>query len=240
MTGISFIIPTSGTNDQSLNEIIDSIESLNIPEYEVIIVGGLISTVDRVNTKHIPFTESSSPAPWITRKKNLGVQASKYEVLVVAHDYHAFDSNWYEEFKKFGTDWDICVQAIYMLEEQGGHRGNGWRAGPVPGYPEIPAAMTIPWDIDCFVPYMMIQGAYWVCKKQVMVEQPLDERLLWGQSEDAEWSTRVVPNYKIVANPNCVVRLTKPKPPYPGNPNWAELERSLNPLWDWLRAGNRR
>ena len=46
--------------------------------------------------------------------------------------------------------------------------------------------------------------------------------------------------YKIVSNSNCVVRLTKEKPPYPGNPDFAAMERELAPLWDWLRAGNRK
>ena len=250
MTGISFIVVTSGTNDDVVNQLIDSIEVLAMPEYEVIVVGGLTTTVNRKNTIHIPFDENQRPAPWLTRKKNLGSQASKYEVNVIMHDYHAFDPDWYIEFEKFGTDWDICVQQIFMLESQGGQRANGWRMGSIPEYPEIPNCMTVPWDIDCFVPYMGIQGAYWVCKRSVMQEEPLNETLLKGQNDDVEWWPRVIPGwqgqnvnqvkYKIVANPNCIIRLTKEKPTYPGNPDWAALERSLESLWDWLRAGNRR
>jgi hypothetical protein len=112
------------------------------------------------------------------------------------HDYHIFEPDWYIEFEKFGTDWDICVHQIRHMPEQASIRCNGWRAESIPGYPEIPNAMTIPWDIDCFIPYMPIQGAYWVAKKYVMLEQPLDERLIFGDSEDIEWSSRVVPGWK--------------------------------------------
>ena len=250
MTGISFVIVTSGTNDTAVKQLVDSIEVLNIPDYEIIIVGGLTTTISQQHTIHVPFDESQQSRPWLTRKKNLGSQVSKYDINVVMHDYHAFDPNWYDEFEKFGTDWDICIHSTFTVQSQGTKRANGWRIGNVPGYPEIPWGLTIPWDIDCFVPYMAIQGAYWVCKRSVMIETPLNESLLWGQEDDIEWSSRVVPcwlgqktdqiGYKIVSNSNCVVRLTKEKPPYPGNPDFAAMERELAPLWDWLRAGNRK
>jgi len=248
--GISFIITTAGTNDQNLNQIIDSIESLQMPLYEIIIVGGLKTSIVRHNTIHIPFDESIKPKAWLTRKKNLGAQCSKFDILVVMHDYHIFDKDWYTEFKKFGTDWDICVQQTFSIAEQGSMRCNGWRPGLIPGYPEIPFAMTIPWDIDCFIPYMAIQGSFWVCKKSVMIKEPLDEKLILGQEEDIEWSSRIVPgwlgqkleqnDFKIVSNPKCVTRFNKWKEPYPGNPNWAELEKSLEWLWNLIRNGYRR
>ena len=250
MTGISFIIPTSGTNDAGLNQIIDSIESLSIPQYEVVIIGGLSCQVKRNNTTHIPFDETLTPSAWLTRKKNTGVIASRYDNLVIMHDYHIFEPDWYIEYEKFGQDWDICVHQIITSVEQGSQLGNGWRIGPIPGYPELPECMPVPWDIDCFIPYMAIQGSYWVAKKHVMLEEMLDENLLAGQEDDIEWSSRVVPGwfgqkpnqlgYKIVANPKCVARFTKLKPPYPGNPDWIAIRDSFNPLWEQLRAGQRR
>ena len=253
MTAISIVIVTSGSNDVGLNQIIDSIEVLSIPEYEVIVVGGLTTTLNRVNTTHIPFDESSiAPGVWLTKKKNLGVKHSKHDVLVVMHDYHVFEPDWYIEFEKFGLDWDICVHQIRHMPEQASLRGNGWRVGTVPGYPEIPYAMTIPWDIDCFIPYMAIQGAHWVTKKHVMLEQPLNEDLeLTGASDsDIDWSARIVPGwlgekidqvgYNIVANPNCRLHFNKIKGTYPGNPDWDLYERSMEPLWDFLRSGGRR
>lgn len=249
MTGISFILPTSGTNDPVLNQIIDSIEIQNIPEYQIIIIGGFATTVNRKNTVHIPFNESITTSAWISRKKNTGVLASKYDILVVMHDYQVLDENWYEEFVNFGLDWDICVHQNLAFDTNNPSRyvrGNGWRAERVPGYPELPWAMQIPYDIDCFVPYMGINGAYWCCKKDVMLDNLISEEYLWGDIEDTEWSSRVVPYWmgspnssanKIVANPKCIVRNIKMKPGWPGNTDWDLVEKQFEPLWEELRAG---
>ena len=250
MTGISFIITTAGTDDASLLQVIDSIESNKIPQYEIIIVGGLTTTVNRKNTIHIPFDETQKPTAWLTKKKNLGVKNSRYEIVVITHDYYIFDPDWYYEFVQFGTDWDICVQQTFSLPEYGSVRCNGWRAGPIPGYPEIPYCMTIPWDIDCFIPYMAIQGSFWVARRSVMMQTPMNENLLFGQEDDIEWSSRVVPGwlgrqfnqppYRIVSNPKCITRFNKYKPPYPGNPDFAQWEKDLEWLWNLLRQGYRR
>ena len=80
----SFGIITNGDNDNYINQIIDSIEVQNIPNYEIIIVGA--TKVSRVNTTIIPFDESVK-AMWITKKKNLITLNAKYENLVFLHDY---------------------------------------------------------------------------------------------------------------------------------------------------------
>jgi glycosyltransferase involved in cell wall biosynthesis len=247
MTELSFVIPTIGDADSRINQIIDSIEKQNIPNYEIIIVGGGAESIIRTNTTHIPITTELDN---LSRKKNIGIAASKYDTLVIMHDYHVFDDSWYIEFEAFGQDWDICVHAVYHSKEQGHIRGNGWRACLIPQYPELPDAMCIPWDIDCLVPYMPIQGSYWVAKKHVMVAEPLSEQLMFNQGEDIEWSSRVIPGwlgilpitskYKIAANPKCKVYLNKIKPTYPGNPDWAAMEKSFETLWDFLRLGGRR
>jgi hypothetical protein len=48
------------------------------------------------------------------------------------------------------------------------------------------------------------------------------------------------PKYKIVSNENCIVHAIKEKPFYPGNPDFEAMQRQLDPLWNWLREGNRR
>lgn len=242
MHEISFIISTGGTNDDLIRKAISSIEKLNIPRYEVIIVGGMTTTVNQKNTYHIPFYEQEKF--WTTKKKNLGSFASHYENLVIMHDYYEFDLDWYEQFVNFGLDWDIQVQQNFILPELGGYRYNGWRVDTISGYPEIPWNMAIPWDIDHFLPYCAIQGSFWVIKRKSMLSNPLDESLFTGQCEDIEWSSRVVPGWmgkieqtglKIVANPNCVSRLTNNKTVHPCGPDQNQISESLNWLWDEIR-----
>ena len=71
-------------------EVIQSINDLNIPEYEIIVIGGeLKSWYD--NVIHKPFEENSGP---YTLKKNLITKYAKYENIVYTHDYLIFDNNW--------------------------------------------------------------------------------------------------------------------------------------------------
>ena len=63
----TFGIITSGIDDR-IGRIIDSIESLNIPKYEIIIVGNC--NLKRTNTRIIPFDEDIK-SKWITKKKNI-------------------------------------------------------------------------------------------------------------------------------------------------------------------------
>ena len=213
MTSISFCITTGGPSKE-LREVVDSIHALNIPEYEIIIVGGSWTDIpldDHV--QFIPFDESSKAdvtiyghtGRWTTRKKNLGAQAAKYDVLVIMHDYVKFREDWYVEFEKFGTHWDICVhQCLNYL----GGRSDGWR---IDMYPGLPWACMVPYDMKDMAQYMAIQGNYAVVKREHYLAEPLDDNRLWGQAEEMEWSRRIVPKSHVVCNPNCVVQYNKPK-----------------------------
>ena len=35
-----------------------------------------------------------------------------YENIVYMHDYFMFDKDWYSEFVKFGSDWQVCMNQI--------------------------------------------------------------------------------------------------------------------------------
>jgi hypothetical protein len=113
--------------------ILDSIRSQNIPEYEIIIVGGPYPKNGRNahrlhaygDVVHIPFSDEESwekskefkdikinkhpglKNGWITKKKNLIWKNSKYNNIVMLHDYYYFLPGWYDNFKKFGDDWDF-------------------------------------------------------------------------------------------------------------------------------------
>lgn len=59
--------------------------------------------------------------------------------------------------------------------------------------------------------YIYISGSYWVAKKHVMEEFPLNENLLWGQSEDVEWCQRLRHKYIFTCNKNSTCKLLKQK-----------------------------
>lgn len=222
-----------------IHTVIDSIESENIPEYEINIVGGLSSSISRKNTVHIPFDETvwqhvsihGRPGAWTTKKKNLGVKASKYQNLVIMHDYIKILPGYYQGFLDFGLNWDICVHQCLLYN---GVRGDGWRLMSWPG---LPYALMVPYDIEAFVKHMIIQGSYWMAKKETMLKYPVNEKLLWGMEEDAEWSRRAVPNCHVRMNPTCVVQYLKPRPDDHNHEKDVQVMESYNSFWNEIRQG---
>ncbi len=194
-------------NINSHEKIIKSIEGLNIPEYEIIFIGAKECKKDSV--RFIEFDESIRNG-WITKKKNILCSAAIYENIVLLHDYLKFHDKWYEGFLKNGDDFDICMNVILNAN---GSRFRDWCLNPYKVIPPIGPLTTrefsLPYDENRLIPKMYISGAYWVAKTKFMKENPLDESLLWGESEDLEWSNRVlsIANYKM--NSDSIVNLIK-------------------------------
>lgn len=207
----TFGIITSGTADEYVNIVIDSIENQNIPEYEVLVVGN--SSVVRDNTTVISFDENQKPA-WITRKKNLVTQNAQYDNIVYSHDYIKYNDGWYDGWLKFGDDYKTCMNPILNTD---GVRYRDWSIWPhngnfMDGIMARNKECLIPYTMTHLSNYMYFSGAYWIAKKDVMLEFPLDERLSWGQSEDVTWSMQVREKYNFSINPYSIVQLIKYKP----------------------------
>ena len=205
----TFGIVTSGL-DERVQIVIDSIEKLNIPEYEVIIVGN--SNVQRDRTTVIPFNESERPA-WITKKKNLITQHAKYENVVYAHDYIYYKEDWYKGWLEYGDDYKVCMNRILNGD---GTRYRDWCIWPhngnyVDGLCTRQRGCLLPYDMTHLSKYLYFSGAYWVGKKDVITEFPLNESLLWGQSEDVEWSMRIRQKYDFSMNKHSSVQLMMQK-----------------------------
>lgn len=204
-----------------IEKILDSIDQQRLPFYEIIIVGDY--PCNRHNVISINFDETIKPA-WITRKKNIITENASGSIIVYMHDYIVLDSSWGSEFKKFGYDWDICMHQIVNKD---GTRFRDWCVFKYDGNVGRNGIWnhTTPKHSPCIIsPYLpsykynktenlYISGSYWVAKKYVMEQEPLDEDFVWGQPEDIEWSLRVLPKYKYVMNQNCMVHLLHQKDP---------------------------
>lgn len=206
---ITFGIITSGQNDNILSTVIDSIVSQRIPHYEIIIVGN--TTVAHESIKRMDFDESIRPN-WITRKKNIICHAASYDVIVLLHDYVRLCDGWYAGFLRFGTEFDVCVTAIQSVD------GRRFRDSTLFHYD-----LGHPYEKRTLLPYhypltskmnrlLYISGTYYVVKKQLALDHPLDERLCWGHGEDAEWSKRLTDHdIRLQCNPYSTVQLQKYK-----------------------------
>ena len=201
----TFGIVTGFEDYQRLDEILKSIRALSIPEYEIILIGGGNSNfiVFAEDVKVIDFDESQKPR-WITRKKNILVNEAKYNNIVLMHDYHVFDKDWYENFKSFGTDWDICSCPQYLIT--GARNPMDWSLWDKPDHGR---AWSLNYDDWSQTRYMYISGGFFIVKKHVLQEEPLDESRGWNEEEDVEWSMRVRNKYVMKCNGGSVVRHNK-------------------------------
>ena len=184
----TFGIITLGDAKDRVDKIIDSIISQNIPNFEIIIVGGENEHEDIECVKHFDFDESIKKG-WITAKKNLITAKSSYENIVYLHDYFVLEDGWYEGFLEFGDDWDVCMNILI------GSDGNRYIDWISIADPQIAASgyrdgRLVPYDYNK-TNTMYVSGGYWVAKKDFMFENPLEEKRAWGESEDYEWSFRV-------------------------------------------------
>jgi hypothetical protein len=201
----TFGIVTGFEDYQRLDEILKSIRALSIPEYEIILIGGGNSDfiVFAEDVKVVDFDESQKPR-WITRKKNILVNEAKYNNIVLMHDYHVFDKDWYENFKSFGTDWDICSCPQYLIT--GARNPMDWSLWDKPDHGR---AWSLNYDDWSQTQYMYISGGFFIVKKHVLQEEPLDESRGWNEEEDVEWSMRVRNKYVMKCNGGSVVRHNK-------------------------------
>lgn len=203
----TFGIITAGGKESTINEIIDSIENENIPNYEIIIVGDC--NIERKNTIVIDFDESLKRA-WITKKKNIITKESNYENIVFLHDYIKLNEGWYNGHLKSGNDFSIRMDKIINYN---GERFRDWCIWPH-NHNEMDSFIgrdcLIPYTVKHLSKYMYISGSYWVAKKDIMEEYPLDERLSWGQGEDVLWSKIVREKYTFNMNTNSSVKIIKP------------------------------
>jgi len=211
--------------DSRINIMIWSIEQQLIPDYEIVIVGDYEVKPDEYNSniKCIPFNDSIKKG-WISKKKNILTQECSGDAIVYMHDYIILGPNWYRGWQNFGWDWDLAMNVILNKD---GTRFRDWcvfrfdgTVGPNGVWPcdlsKCPPCLLSPYMPSYAYDQtqnLYISGSYWLAKRHVMLDEPLDEEFVWGQHEDIEWSFRVLSKYKYVMNTQSQVQLMHQKDP---------------------------
>jgi hypothetical protein len=229
----TFGIITYDGSTNPIEDVIQSIIKLEIPEYEIVVVGG----PDRSDITHIPFDETQrapladvylkepyrSHAGWLTRKKNLITEAAMYDNIVYMHDYFSLDPNWYKGYTQFGDDWEVCMNVILNANGKRYRDWCAWDDPILPGEKRIGREWgemhvskgghgLMPYDCADRTQYMYISGGYWVAKKQFMLDNPLNEQIGQFQGDDVEWCYRIRQKYDYKMNQHSTTRLLIQKP----------------------------
>ena len=208
----TFGIITDGKDIDRLKSIIKSIISQNISIFEILIITDQIPIIDSDHKlKIIKFDlkeniDNKNIFP-ISRKKNLIIKNSQYENICFLHDYVVLCDDWYKGFLKFNhnNEWKIFTNRV---EDENGNRALDWIV--YDHFITYKKITFLPYDIN-INKYQCLVGYYWCAKKEVMIKFPLNESLLWGQSEDIDWSKRVRKEIKFSFNNFSKVRFIKKK-----------------------------
>ena len=201
----SFGIVTGGGNTKQIGDVISSISKQYGPdECEIIVVGG--EAVTGPGVVHIGFEENAQMPMHITKKKNIITKNAKHENIVFMHDYIALADGWRAGFEKFGDDFKVCMTKMIRPN---GSRYRDWTLDPW----AVGGGWLLPYSVSDLSIYQYISGAYWVAKKAVMQEFPLDERLPASRGEDILWSRQVNMRYEFSMNPHSTVVLLKDHDP---------------------------
>ena len=190
-----------------IKECLASIRNLKIEKYEIVIVG-IYNDELKDDINYINYIDKSIEGD-ISTKKNIITKNSKYENIVYLHDYILFDDMWYNGFLKFGSDFDVCMTKIINNDNTRYRDWCLWK-DDADKY-VLKNNYLIPYDIINLSSMMYISGAYWVSKKNFMVDNPLNENLKWGQGEDVEWSLRVRKKTIFKMNKYSQVKLGRQK-----------------------------
>ncbi len=206
----SFCIPTVGENEEQLFKVINSIRKQSIENYEIIFAtensAFNLDGFDDCSVIRIP----DSPRNWTTKKKNEMAKVAKYPNLCFLHDYFVLEPGWYEGFKEFGINWDICLNRVTDLR---GVRFTDWTTLDHPKYGKN-YLCTVPYGFQSndIKEHIHINGAYFCVKKHFILENLLDESKCAYECEDVEWTLRVRGLAKVEFNPYSSVKGLKIKP----------------------------
>lgn len=202
----TFGVVTLYENLDQIKEVVSSIRNLRIKNYEILLIGDGEKEKDfkeSVDLKKIKFDETVKQG-WITRKKNILVDSSKYDNVVVMHDYYTFDKDWYKNFLEFGDNWDVCSNAQLLIN--GKRHFTDWVIWDSPVFPRYSAIPYHDWSqTRC----MYQSGGYMIVKKDFYKKFPMNEDMSWGSAEDVEWSLRMRTSANWKCNGKSIVKHNK-------------------------------
>jgi hypothetical protein len=228
----TFGICTTEGQEQKIANFINSIQKNSIPQenYEIVIVGNIKKEYFKNDNIKIILFDENLKNGWITKKKNLIADHAKFNNIVFLHDYLILEENWYQSMCEFGNDWQVLLTKVFNYEGQrfrdwtllGNGRKNSKQikiknqeinCNPYNPFIEVHEPNSnalLPYDEKRFNNWIYINGSYWIAKKDFMIENPLNEDLCWGESEDIEWSIRIREKTKVQINANTSVIINKP------------------------------
>jgi hypothetical protein len=200
---LTFGIMTTYDNIFQLNQVIDSIVNLEIPDVEIIVAG---SYNDNDWHDVRPIAKHILTHGWTPVKKNLVAKVAQHDMLCLLHDYYLFDLDWFKKWKEFDSfnDWEIATNPQYLIN--GVRHFTDW---VVWDHPNLPRYTSLRYDDWSHTKYQYVSGGFFLVRRDFLRAYPFDEGMQPGSAEDVEWSLRVRNKAVMICNPLAKVTHNK-------------------------------
>lgn len=192
MLSITFGILTDNKQEQ-VDDIIKSIQTNEIPDFEIIIVGDVICK------EHVVITDKLlEDKNYITEKKNIVIDKASKDIVVLIKDYIKFDSQWYQGLMRYHMEtngkYDIIMNEIRNTR---GARYLDW----IWDNPTLGDGRNIDYKIKNH-PGMFVPGAMVIAKRNVLETHKFNTSMIGlNKATDIDWSKRALIDFTYTFNP---------------------------------------
>ncbi|WP_143498518.1 hypothetical protein [Pseudomonas sp. Irchel s3b5] len=194
LSTFEFALITNGQRPTHVKRFIESVANIRgIDNIDwTIAICGPIGTRQQTEAlsnrvRYIDAPLSHAEKGWITRKKNLIVETSRSENLIIAHDRYEIPPDFLDAMFEYGPDFSVLVPAQI---DQKGNRFPDWVSFGSQ-WSWAPCGML---SYDDYNPNIYINGGVIISKRSVLIETPWNDLLFWNQGEDIELSRCLIEN----------------------------------------------
>jgi len=188
LSSMEFAVITDGKRPGAVAHFIASvaaIRGIDLIDWSIAVCGPaqadakLAHTDGRIRYIEAPIAHAGQG--WITRKKNLIVDTSHADNLLIAHDRYGLPTEFLEQLFEFGADFSVVVPR--QVDRHG---------EPFPDWVTIGSQWTrtgaAMLEYGDYSPHGYVNGGVIIAKRQVLARTAWNELLFWGQYEDVELS----------------------------------------------------
>lgn len=191
LSTFEFALITDGRRPNQVQQFIESvlaIQNLHTLDWSIAICGPQsvephLSPCDG-RLRFIEQSDKHAAKGWITHKKNLIVETSSAENLLIAHDRYAIPPMFIEQMRRFGADFSVIAPAQTDLSNR---RFPDWMATNSQWLCTVSAQL----QYGDYSPHLYVNGGIIISKRQVLLETPWNNLLFWDQCEDIELTRRM-------------------------------------------------
>lgn len=210
----TFGLPTGPGDATGLNAVVRRILELGVPEFEIVLCGRPGPGFHYWDRVRIIGEEYSKPPVYIGLKKNLIVEAARYENVCVLHDRVFLPRNFLDVVRRFGDLYSIVgFQSIWfddpwnLIPKRYSDYGRMINPGVLDSiatndtatevYQADLVSAVVPTGCGFIFPSVLryhqsnyCTGSVYLTKRSVWKRCPQDPRLLWSEYEDVEHGLR--------------------------------------------------